>query len=79
MLHFPEALRGRGADALRRRVGDDQLGVLLLDRDELVIQAVVLRSDMIGSSSTWYAMRASFTIARSSSTRSAGDEDREPS
>ena len=42
MLDFPEACQRRRANALRRRVGGDQLRVLLLERSKFLQQSVVL-------------------------------------
>ena len=41
MLDLAEPFRRRGSDALRRRVGGDELGMLVLDRLQLVVQRVV--------------------------------------
>ena len=48
-----EALRRRGTDPLRRRVGRDELGVIPLERGKLVVEGVVGRVGQLGSSRTW--------------------------
>ena len=42
MADVREVVDGGAADALRRRVGRDELGVRLLDREELADERVVL-------------------------------------
>ena len=42
MPHVREAVDGGAADAARRRVGGDELGPALLDREELARERVVL-------------------------------------
>ena len=42
MVDLDELVRRRRADALRRRVGRDETGIGLLERDELVVELVVL-------------------------------------
>ena len=42
MPHLRERVERRAADALRRRVGRDQLRMLLLERLELAVERVVL-------------------------------------
>ena len=52
VLDLLEAVERRGADPLGRRVGGEQLGVLGLDRAQLVEQRVVSSSPIVGSSRT---------------------------
>ena len=53
MLNLAELVRGRGADALRRRVRHDEVGILVLELLQLVEQAVELGVEISGSSRTW--------------------------